>query len=339
MDPLGHGTHGAGIAAAKGQMIGIAPDAKIVAIRACNNNFYGHQEADDPNPPCSDSSVRKGIDWCVSNSKKFNISVISVSIGTGSFNGNCDNLDQSMTSSVNNAVSKNISVVFASGNFGNNNAIASPACIKNAIPVGSTNKDDTISWFTDRNQLVKLLAPGHEILSVNMPGGYWYDSGTSMSAPHVAGAIALMNQYLKSVNRSKTPKELELILANSGKKIYDPESGLNFSRIDSYSALISLDQEKPAVSAKIKNSTSKLTINCSGSDLALKGVSLYVYNSTSLHQKKSRSLAGISKYSYSYTFTLKPGNYTWTCSYVDVKGNRATLVKKKIRITDNFACN
>lgn len=232
MDVQGHGTHVAGIAAANGGIMGVAPNANIVFVKASNSSgsFF-------------DDSLRNSIDWCVANSDKYNISVISMSLGGGLYSNYCDNIDDpaDITSAINTAVAKNISVVVASGNSGSTTQISSPACIQNATPIGSIRKDGfTVDY--NRNSIVNLLAPGYNINSTIITGGYsgptW--SGTSMAAPHVSGAIAIINQYLRLRGQTKTPAEIENMLNATGKRIYDASSGLNFSRIDVYSAIRSL---------------------------------------------------------------------------------------------------
>jgi subtilisin family serine protease len=138
MDVNGHGTHVAGIAAANGAIKGAAPLSKIIMIKTANatGTFW-------------DSDIKKAIDWCVSNSTKFNISVISMSLGGYLYDNYCDWDDPSnVVSSINAAIAKNISVIAASGNDANSTNIASPACIQNVTPIGDTYDANVgeISW-------------------------------------------------------------------------------------------------------------------------------------------------------------------------------------------------
>src|SRR3989338_5558235 len=147
IDDQGHGTHVAGIIASTNETYkGIAPDSKLVALKVCDNTASGN---------CADSDIVSAIDWCVNNASKYNISVISMSLGGGLFTTHCD--DESSESgfkiAIDSAVARNISIIVAAGNNGAGNsgsttAISSPACLRNSTAVGSVTKADVISDFS-----------------------------------------------------------------------------------------------------------------------------------------------------------------------------------------------
>ncbi|VVB80679.1 Subtilisin-like serine protease [uncultured archaeon] len=240
-DDNGHGTHVSGIVSANGSIKGVAPASKIISVKALDSSGNGYS-----------GDIAAGIEWCINKSSEENISVISMSIGSTAYHSNtyCDGDDPVLTNAINSAVAKNISVVVAAGNENNYTAISSPACIQNAIPVGSSTKTpEEISSFSNRNWMVKLFAPGTSINSTTGPcivgeicnNGYGQLSGTSMATPHVSGAIAIINQYLKLKGMTKTPKEIENILWTTGKNVVDPQNNSqNFSRINVYAAVRSL---------------------------------------------------------------------------------------------------
>jgi subtilisin family serine protease len=222
-----HGTHVAGIAAANGTIKGVAPDAKIASVKVMDASGNGYS-----------SDVIKGIEWCTGNSTAYNVSVISISLGGGSYTSYCDSDLTSYRDVINAAVGKNISVIVATGNTDPLGYIRAPACIRNATAVGGTTKADAMMY--NRNNITDLLAPGFDISST-VPSGYGSASGTSMATPHVAGAFALVRQFYKlQSNRVFTPAEIENVLNDTGKRIADTGSGLNFSRIDVYSAMSGL---------------------------------------------------------------------------------------------------
>ncbi len=219
MDDHGHGTHVAGIIAANGSVKGVAPDAKLAAVKVLDENGYGYT-----------SDIIDGILWCVNHSDEYNISVISMSLGTQTtFSTYCDSEDPLMTNAINSAIEKNISVVIATGNEYVYGGVAFPACIYNATRVTAVDKNDSFAPFANRggNFSVILAAPGMYINST-YPGGYASMSGTSMATPHVSGAIALYKQ----IDRSMQPKKIEEILNDYGISLYDNETGRNYSRVD-----------------------------------------------------------------------------------------------------------
>ncbi len=238
IDDHGHGTHVAGIVAANGTIVGVAPGARIVAIKALNAAGQG-----------SMSDIAAGVSWCTDNSTVFNISVISMSLGTENiYRSYCDNLSSVLTSAIDNATAKNITVVAATGNDYSTNSIANPACIRNATAVGSTTKADAVSSFSNRNNITIVLAPGSSINSTYLVG-YKSLDGTSMATPMVSGAVALLKQYKKlEKNINLTTVQIKDILNRTGKRIIDTSSGLNLSRLNVYAALVDIDTTAPNIS-------------------------------------------------------------------------------------------
>jgi hypothetical protein len=321
-DDQGHGTHVAGIAAANGVIKGVAPDAKLIAIKALSSGAGTGTTSD----------VIAGIEWCTNRSEDFNISVISMSLGGKNSSAYCDENDTLYSIAINNAVSKNISVVVAAGNDGWTDKILYPACIQNAVPVGSIRKDDSTIDF-NRNWMVQLLAPGYDINSTIMGGGYsgntW--SGTSMATPHVAGAFAIINQFLKLQNLKKTPQEIESVLNTTGKIIPDAGSGLNFSRINIYNAIISLDAESPEINLAnpsnnyINNSAESLnlTFKCNASDLMLKNMTFYLWNETDVYNYSFLEVSGANATLEISLIDIPEGEYSWNCVAYDNNENSA----------------
>jgi len=242
-DDNSHGTHCAGIAASNDTTYrGVAPDAKLIAIKVLDNTGSGWN-----------SDVIAGIDWCVNNASQFNISIISMSLGiTGTAYNNtyCDDDYPSFASAIDSAFGAGILVAIASGNCKDVSCTAGisvPSCIENATPVGAVNNGDMIEY--QRGYILNLLAPGISINST-IPNNDWgLKTGTSMSTPHVAGAAALIKQFVRLYNGTDiTPQEIEDVFNSTGKEIDDmTNSGRNYSRIDVYAAILSLDTTPPNV--------------------------------------------------------------------------------------------
>jgi PGF-pre-PGF domain-containing protein len=228
MDDVGHGTHVAGIVAANGGVIGVAPQANIVALKACDVDG------------CYNSNIESSMRWCINNATKFNISVISMSLGSEElFSSYCDVYDSMIASLVDNATSQNISVVVSTGNDGSTTGVGSPACITNVTRVGASTNGDDVASFSNRATafLDLILAPGQGIVSTWLDSNNATYSGTSMSAPHVSGAVAILQQYSQiAENRTLNFTDVETSIINSGVVIYDAELGINFSRINVFSA-------------------------------------------------------------------------------------------------------
>ncbi|MCP3682811.1 MAG: S8 family serine peptidase [bacterium] len=245
MDDNSHGTHVAGIIAADSAIKGVAPDAKLASIKVCNSS--GH---------CAGSEIIEGIDWCVYNASKFNISVISISIGGGAYSEYCDADQGSYATAIDAAVANNISVVIASGNQNLTTQINSPACIQNAISVGSTDDGsggttaDDVSYFTNYYPYLDIMAPGDWITSSYLGGGTTGKSGTSMATPHVSAAVALMQEYKKKqFNSTYTIAEIKSILKTTGVNVTADNTTVktNFSRIDLFNLLDYLDGIGPNI--------------------------------------------------------------------------------------------
>ncbi len=243
-DFQGHGTHVAGIIVSQNLTYrGIAPGAKVVAVKVFSN---------DSGQTLS-STVIAGIEWCTNqnNVDRYNISVISLSLGSSSnrWQNYCDPNLSFFADPINDAVSKNISVLIASGNDGWTDGISTPACIESAIPIGAVTKSDIISSFTNRGTILNLLAPGSSIRSTYVSNSFVTLSGTSMATPHASATAVLLQQFSKLLyQKDLTPDELEATLEDTGDLIFDASSNKDYARINVYEALISLDHIAPSIS-------------------------------------------------------------------------------------------
>ena len=180
-----HGTHVAGIAAGLNSSIrGIAPSAKIIAV----NVFAADGSA-------SDSDLIRALQWVDSISGQYNIAAVNMSLGTpGTFKSSCNSYIPDLTSIISTLKSKNIATVVSAGNEGQR-GMSSPACITDTVSVAATytagDGSDRVTSFSNVNELTDLSAPGYNIVSSKLMGAYGAATGTSMSAPMVAGAFAV----------------------------------------------------------------------------------------------------------------------------------------------------
>jgi subtilisin family serine protease len=232
IDGCDHGTHVATIAAGNSPKLkGVAREANIVRMQVFSR--FNSRTHCGPSVPCVMSFTTdqiKALERVYKLRKKHKIAAVNLSLGSGNYVGYCDGNHPAMTDIINRLTDAGVAVVVAGGNsviptygFG---YTSYPACIKNAIAVGNSTKRDSVSLFSSYSDQIDLLAPGENIYA-GLPGRrYGVMSGTSMAAPHVAGAIAL----LKSYRPEATVAELVTALSCSGKPL--SAAGITKPRID-----------------------------------------------------------------------------------------------------------
>jgi subtilisin family serine protease len=172
----------------------------------------------------------RGLEYVYSLRNTLDIAAVNMSLGGGYYSSACDSSAPAIASIINRLTNAGIAVVIAAGNSGMNGYISYPACISNAVAVGSSTKTDGLSSFSNHSALVDLLAPGHNIYAGVPSRSYRRMSGTSMAAPHVAGAFAL----LKSYDPNATVAQLQTALECTGEPI--ARGGVSRNRIDMRSA-------------------------------------------------------------------------------------------------------
>ncbi|MFV2117819.1 proprotein convertase P-domain-containing protein [Streptomyces sp. Act-28] len=227
-----HGTHVAGIAAGNGAGIagapasGVAPGADIIAIQVFSR-FDSEQYCGAGATPCVRSFTSAQIAGLekVLAMRQAGTPVIAanLSLGAASYKTACTK--DARKSVIDSLFDAGVATVVAAGNNGLEDAVNAPACVPSAVAVGSTTDDDEVSSFSNRGPLLDVFAPGTGIVS-SVHGGYDSKSGTSMAAPHVAGAFAVLRQAFPD----KTLAELESLLKTTGTVITD--EGVGTPRID-----------------------------------------------------------------------------------------------------------
>lgn len=180
-DCNGHGTHVAGIIGSA--TYGVAKKAKLFGVKVLD--CYGSGRLSD---------VIAGVEWVTANHVK--PAVANMSLGGG--------ISQALDQAVQNSINRGVTYVVAAGNNGGLACNGSPARVKSAITVGSSNKYDERSDFSNYGTCVDLFAPGEEILSTWIQNSTEVLDGTSMASPHVAGAAAV---YLAQ-NPKATPDQV-----------------------------------------------------------------------------------------------------------------------------------
>ncbi|MDH4458165.1 MAG: S8 family serine peptidase [Nevskia sp.] len=192
-----HGSHVGGtatgaIGGAVSQLLasrynGVAPDSRLMPIMVASSQ--------SGEPVFTDSDLIAALEYVYSQRSSYRIAAVNMSLGDTTRNLDpCDSTP--LKTIIDSLRSVNIATVISAGNSGFTNGLAYPACISSAVSVGSTDKRNAIAFNSNRSKDVTLFATGVAITSSCSAGSYCEKSGTSMAAPHVAGAFALLRDAL-----------------------------------------------------------------------------------------------------------------------------------------------
>jgi subtilisin family serine protease len=228
-DGHGHGTHVAGIAAARDNgigVVGVAPGARLWAVRVLDVSGSG-----------SWSNVICGVDWVTRNAARIEVANMSLG-GSGSepSGAGCATGD-ALHDAVCRSVAAGVTYTVAAGNASSNARGFVPAAYDEVITVSSladfngrsgggaaatcrSDTDDTLANSSNYGSDVDLIAPGVCIYSTYLGGGYRTLSGTSMASPHVAGAAALY----RATHPGVSPSQVKSALRSAG--------NLNWNNVD-----------------------------------------------------------------------------------------------------------
>lgn len=170
-DDYGHGTHIAGTI--MGATYGVAKEAEHVAIKVLDQGGSG-----------PDDTTIEALDWIVENGQT--PGVINMSITAD------ERPHQAMNEATDRASEAGFLSAAAAGNDSSDACSYSPASASTALSVGATSENDNRATFSNIGECVDLFAPGDQITSASHTGeGGTSMSGTSMAAPHAAGAAAV----------------------------------------------------------------------------------------------------------------------------------------------------
>ena len=193
-DDNGHGSHCSGtIAAVDDDMgvVGVAPKVDLYGVKVLDAEGSG--TFDD---------VIAGMQWAVDNKME----IASMSLGASQGNEALSDMVAAMEKA-------GVILIAAAGNSGD--SVGYPAAYPGAIAIAASDSKDKLAYFSSRGPEVANIAPGVDVRSTVMNGGYETMSGTSMATPHMAGLTAL---YVAK-HKGATPKAARAALAAASRKL------------------------------------------------------------------------------------------------------------------------
>ena len=233
-----HGTGMAGAIAARQKLTGIAPNAKILAVRAFSSDGKD-------SPQATTQHILAGLEWAISKGAR----VINMS-----FAGPRDPMLQL---ALKKAHEKGVVLIAAAGNAGPKSPPLFPAADPHVIAVTATDEDDKLFAGANQGAYVAVAAPGVNILEPAPDASYQMTTGTSVAAAHVSGVAALLIE----LNPAITPAAIHEILTLSASNANARNDKLGWGLIDPAQALLDLDakivQEQGAPTAAAKPAAPK----------------------------------------------------------------------------------
>ena len=250
-----HGTHVAGIAVGDASKVsatglnGMAPGAGLYPVRVFSTST-------DPAvcgsaAPCStawESDVLAGLDHVAAEAAHYRFAAVNLSLGDSqTYPSPCPGnglTEAAIVAAIGGLRNAGIAVVASAGNHGKTTGVSFPACADGAIAVAAQDATGNIASFSDTSTKVALAAPGTDIWS-SLPGGaFGRKSGTSMAAPAVAGAFALVRQAAPAASLTSV---LALLHSNVC-TISDPRTGATYAALNVDAALRTLGYRSPHLS-------------------------------------------------------------------------------------------
>lgn len=223
-DDVGHGTHIAGIIGAQGKAVptGVAPRCRIIPVRV----LAAMKQGDRRIGAGLVENIDAGVKWAVDQGAD----VINMSLGVRQSQGGLPHQEV-----IDYANRKGVTVVAASGNDGTDESYY-PGAFKSVITVGAwDSRQSEVASFSTWGRQVSFVAPGTDIYSTHIDGGYAFSSGTSHAAPFVAGAVALLKSFAKSTGHRLTDSQVKHVLKHTsdktGKVFKDMHSGYGLVNI------------------------------------------------------------------------------------------------------------
>lgn len=204
-----HGTAMAGAIAAHGQILGTAPESRLLAVECFSKDKDGHMEGITFN-------ILKGVDWAHAQAA-FIINM--------SFAGPRDPL---LSRLMNAAAKSGVILVAAAGNAGAKSPPLYPAADESAVAVSATDSRDRLFKLANRGKYIAVAAPGVEIIALAPGNSTAITTGTSVAAAHISGLAALAMERAIKINA----EDFRRILKESASKLQAPANSVGAGRAD-----------------------------------------------------------------------------------------------------------
>ena len=203
-DLEGHGTHVAGLVAAKLNNIGgvgVAPEASIVNLRVLGKRTG------------TDADIMVAVNRAI----ELKVDIINMSLGGPQYNGE-------FATVVKNAYDAGIAVIVAAGNSGSR-AMVYPACYDGAYAVGAVQQDTGKAYFSNYGEWVRFGAPGYQLWSTSNNGTYEVKSGTSQAAPVIAGTAAVILSANEEIQGMSGSARVDALIESMEQGLTDAKGG------------------------------------------------------------------------------------------------------------------
>jgi hypothetical protein len=229
--PDAHGTGMAGAIASHAQLLGVAPQASIIAICA----FGGTGQ-----PKSSTIKIIEGLDYAIRHGAK----IVNMSFAGPP--------DPALSQALQIAREKGVLLIAAAGNAGPKSAPLYPGADPNVMAVTATDENDQLFKGANQGKYVTVAAPGVEILVPAPDGGVQVTTGTSVATANVSGVAALLIAHKPSL----TPEQIRSILVSTAKHLgsqgINPQFGAGL--VDPLKALEFVVSDTPALQRDSLNS-------------------------------------------------------------------------------------
>ncbi len=226
-----HGTAIAGAIAAHGRLMGAAPAAQILAVRAFSGNGNDGGEG-------TTFAIMSGLSWAVSHGAR----VVNMSFAGPQ--------DPGIARSLAAAHQKGVALVAAAGNKGAKSPPLFPAADPNVIAVTATDVSDQVPAFANRGRYVAVAAPGVDLMLLAPSGSLQFSSGTSYSAAYVTGTAALMLERRPDLGPDALRQALTGTAHHLGPEGNTDDDPAGAGLVDAYQAVVSV-APAPAEAASV----------------------------------------------------------------------------------------